>query len=124
MSIAIDINGECVTMRDVRRTERTAIFAEAWPLLAELRESFFLHNCPPPVPFVLALTERHPEAWAALLARATGRDREWLAELSEADATRLALAFLAAGRRFWRAVGSVDLQRYLIQRRHPGSIEA
>ena len=116
MSIAIDINGECVTVRDVRRNEHQLVFVLAAPLLAELRDCFVRHDGPPPLAMVLVITDKHRNAWHALLARCSGRSVDWIAGLSDADATRLGLAFFAAGVRFWRLVGSKDLRHFLAPR--------
>jgi len=96
------IGDETVKVRELGRRDRAVVAQEAAALLAEMRAAF--NDGPPPVLVILAIADRHAGAWCSILARASGRTPEWVANLSDTEVNHLSLAFLACGTGFWRLV--------------------
>ena len=83
-----DTGGEAtVAVREFRYLEGLEAAVEAAPLLAALAEGYGPdgRDDGPSAAAIEAAMARHAGVWLRLLARATGREADWLARLSAAD---------------------------------------
>ena len=97
-------SGEPVTLtvREFRFLESLQIHAEVRPLIEAIAGSVQADDVDERR-IATALTD-HAETWVACIARATGRDPEWIARLSDHDGQALSAAM-------WSANGSFFVRR-------------
>jgi hypothetical protein len=89
----VTIAGEAHTVREFRYREGLEVALLARPFLAALRELFMAPDEEFTDVAFLALVEENPEVWLALVAKACGRDVEWVANLPNAEAMKLQSTF-------------------------------
>ena len=94
-----------VTVREYRYLEGLEAAVEAAPLLAALAEGYGPdgRGDGPAAAAIEAAMARHAAVWLRLLARATGREADWLARLSAADGDVVGNAMWSVNVRFFIA---------------------
>lgn len=90
-----------LTVREFRFLEGLEAQVVAAPLLADLAKHMDAEGARPGVRAIHDAVGRHAGVWLDLVARATGRDAEWLARLSDADGTALSTAMWVANKHFF-----------------------
>ncbi|MDT0635102.1 DUF6631 family protein [Spectribacter hydrogenooxidans] len=94
----ITLAGETVTVRRFRYGESLKAQKEAEGLLTALAEM----PADATLQSILDLIASHPDDWLRLMARSTGRDVDWLADLHDADGHNLALTVWQVNQSFFR----------------------
>jgi len=85
----VTIAGEALTVREFRYREGLEVAVLARPFLFSLRALFMAPDDEFTDEAFLALVEENPDVWLALVAKACGRDIEWVANLPNAEAMKL-----------------------------------
>jgi hypothetical protein len=89
----VTIAGVALTVREFRYREGLEVAVLARPFLAGLRELFMAPDDQFTDEAFNALTEENPEVWLALVAKACGREVEWVANLPNAEGMKLQSTF-------------------------------
>lgn len=118
------IGDETITVREFRYREGIEAAALAQPLLNGLRSLFTDAGGQMIEPEALdTLIGQHGEIWLQLIAKASGRDVEWIAALPDHEAFKLHLAFWTANGAFFtrRIFFSSAFAAAVKQRRAPSA---
>lgn len=91
-----------LTVREFRFREGLEAQAEGRPLLEALADVYDDEDAAPDAAAIDAVLGAHSDLWLALIARAIGRDQDWLGRLGDDDGSALGDAMWSANSGFFR----------------------
>lgn len=101
----ITLQGEVVTIHELTYVEAVKATALARPILDQLKG--FIEGGQLETGNLEIILAEHADNWMELLALATGREIEWIAQLSDTDGLCLMMAF-------WRVNGNLFIRRLML----------